>query len=643
MPVIMGTAGHIDHGKTTLIRALTGIDCDRLEEEKRRGITIELGFAFMDLPPEGHEEASRLGIVDVPGHERFVKNMVAGAAGIDFVLLVIAADEGVMPQTREHLEICSLLGIRHGLVALTKMDMVDEELVELVQEDVSSFLAGTFLEDAEVAPVSAQSGDGIEELRAKLAAFAAALPPRPRSDLFRMPIDRVFTMKGHGTVITGTMISGQLSVGEDVTLYPKGRSSKVRGLQSHGATAQTAPAGLRTAINLQGVDVDEVHRGETAARPGSLFPHTVWDVALDCLPSSLRALRHRTQVHFHHGSREILARLYFMEQDKLPPGESAICQVRFEEPMVGVYGDRVVVRAFSPLRTVAGGVLLNPLGRKIKRFSENVGLLKELDRAGKEGDWPQLARIHALLAGSEGVSFDALRILTNMESKALDKSLQELLGKQLLFLFDREERVFVARETVDALADAAVAKVLDIHKKDPMKQGLARGALGSTWGRKLKPKLQHFIIERLLKQGELVQEGELLRHKDHKVSLAADQQTLRQRILEAYQQGGVTPPNLKDVLAPLDISTREAQPVLQLLQEQGELVKIKEEMFYAKDALETVRSQVRDYLQAHEEMGPQEFREITGLTRKYAIPILEHLDKEKLTVRVGDKRRLRKR
>jgi len=643
MPVIMGTAGHIDHGKTTLIKALTGIDCDRLEEEKRRGITIELGFAFMDLPQSGQAQPSRLGIVDVPGHERFVKNMVAGAAGIDFVLLVIAADEGVMPQTREHLEICSLLGIKSGLVALTKMDMVDEELVELVQEDVSSFLAGTFLEDAEVVPVSAQSGLGVEELRQKLADFAAALPPKPRSDLFRMPVDRVFTMKGHGTVITGTMISGQLSVGEDLMLYPSTRLTKVRGLQSHGATVQTALAGLRTAINLQGVDVDEVHRGEAAARPGSLFPHTVWDVSLRCLASSPRPLKHRTQVHFHHGSREILARLYFMDRDKLAPGETAVCQVRFEEPMVGVYGDRVVVRAFSPLRTVAGGVLLNPLGRKVKRFSDTVALIADLEQAGDQGDWARLAHTQVALAGAGGASFDELRILTNMESKALDKTLQDLLGKQQAFLFDREERRYVSRETVDALAQAALDKVQDIHKKEPMKQGLSRGALASTWGRRLKPKLQHFVIERLLKLGELVSEGEVLRHKDHKVSLASDQATLRQRILDAYREGGVTPPNLKDVLEPLEVSAKEAQPVLQLLQEQGELVKIKEEMFYASAPLDEVRQKVRDYLLEHEEMGPQEFRELTALTRKYAIPLLEHLDKEKLTVRVGDKRRLRKR
>lgn len=645
MPVIMGTAGHIDHGKTTLIRTLTGIDCDRLEEEKRRGITIELGFAFMDLGGEGDE--ARLGIVDVPGHERFVKNMVAGAAGIDFVLLVIAADEGVMPQTREHLEICSLLGIKRGMVALTKLDMVDEEWLELVKEDVANFLQGTFLEDAAMVPVSAQSGEGMDELRQQLGEFAAALKPKRRIDLFRLPVDRIFTMKGYGTVVTGTMISGSISVGDEVFLYPQEHGSKVRGLQSHGSTVETAPAGRRTAVNLQGMEVADIERGNVVARPGTLFPHAVWDVELSCLKSSPRALRHRTQVHFHHGSRETLARLYFLDRDKLAPGEKAVCQVRFEEPMVGVHGDHVVVRAYSPLRTVAGGVLLNPLGRKVKRFSETVNSIASLNEEEVDGNVAEVEQrrvlTHLRLAGKEGLNFARLRILCNLETKGLEKALQDLLGKQQAFLFDREERWYVADATVETLAKGALDQVLAFHAKEPMKQGLSRAALASTWGRRLKPKLQHFILERLLKQGELVVEQEVLRHKDHKVSLAADQKTLRETILQAYLQGGVTPPNLKDVLEPLELSPREAQPVLTLLQKEGALVKIKEEMFYAKEALDTVRGQVVAYLQENEEMGPQEFREITSLSRKFAIPLLEHLDKEKLTVRVGDKRRLRKR
>ena len=531
MPIIMGTAGHIDHGKTTLIRALTGIDCDRLEEEKRRGITIELGFAFLDLG-EGPEQ--RLSIVDVPGHERFVKNMVAGAAGIDFVLLVIAADEGVMPQTREHLEICSLLGIRTGLVALTKTDMVDEEWLEMVTDDVVGFLQGTFLEGAPIIPVSSTTRQGLDRLTREITDLAGVLKPQRRTDLFRLPVDRAFTMKGYGSVITGTMISGSIGLGEDICIYPKGLETKVRGLQSHGQSVELAPAGRRTAVNLQGVDLDDLERGNVLARPGTMFPHDVWDLEVTCLSSSPRALKHRTEIHFHHGSRETLARLYFMDRDKLAPGEKAVCQARFTEPMVGAYGDRVVVRAFSPLRTVAGGVLLNPLGRKVKRFSETVGDIASL--AATEGDNLPLAQL--LLAGKEGCSFAQLRILTNLESKALEKALQNLSAKQLAFCFDREERVYVSGRTATELTESAMAHVLKFHDKEPMKLGMSRSALSSSWGRSLKPKLFHFVVERLLKQGDLMSDQEVLRHKDHEVSLGEDQETLREKFVQAYVQGG---------------------------------------------------------------------------------------------------------
>ena len=358
----MGTAGHIDHGKTSLVRALTGIDCDRLDEEKRRGITIELGFAFFPLP-----NGERMGVVDVPGHERFVRNMVAGAAGIDFVLLVIAADEGVMPQTREHLEICSLLGIRHGMVALTKIDMVDPELLELAREDVSAFLQGTFLESAPVFPVSSQTGEGLDALRNAIYEQNTILAPKRRSDLFRLPVDRVFTLKGHGTVVTGTLISGSAKVGDEVELLPGQRASRIRSIQTHGADVTEAAPGHRTSLNLHGLEVTDIERGDVVALPGSLFPATRWLVSLTCLSSSPRALRHRAEIHFHHGAKEVPARLYFYDRERLAPGETALVEVRFSTPLAGVFGDRCVIRAFSPLRTVAGGEALIPLDSAPRR------------------------------------------------------------------------------------------------------------------------------------------------------------------------------------------------------------------------------------------------------------------------------------
>lgn len=640
MAIILGTAGHIDHGKTTLVRALTGIDCDRLGEEKRRGITIELGFAYCDLP-----DGRRLGVVDVPGHEKFVKNMVAGASGIDLVMLVIAADEGVMPQTREHLEICTLLGIRHGCVALTKVDAVDEAWLELAREDVSAFLAGTFLEDAPIFPVSAVSGEGLDALRGWLAEQEKSLVPRRRSDLFRLPVDRVFTMKGHGTVVTGTMISGTIRVGEALTLYPDGQSTKARGVQSHGETVEEALAGKRTAINLHGLDVEDVNRGDVLARPGTLFPSTRWLVRLRCLSSSPRALRHRSEMHFHHGSREISARLYFLDRDRLAPGEEGLCEARFTEPMVGVFGDRCVVRAFSPLRTVAGGELLHPLPfaptrRDVDptRYPNRIARLLALP----EADEAERVRLHVELAGSHGVSQAELSVLTNLDSRRLDKTLQTLSGKEV-FCFDRDDKAYVSAGTVEALLARCLEQAAAFHRREPLKPGMARAALASGWGRRLSPRLIHFVIERLLRSGELVAEGEVLRLASHAVSLASDEAALRQSILDMYAKAGFTPPNFKEALEALGADSKQATGVFKLLSDEGVLVRIsKDGLYYHAPALEELKARMRTWFVDHDDLDPAGFRELSGgLSRKFTIALLEYFDKERITIRVGDKRQLR--
>jgi selenocysteine-specific elongation factor len=632
MPVIMGTAGHIDHGKTTLIKALTGIDCDRLKEEKKRGITIELGFAYLDLGSQ------RLGIIDVPGHEKFVKNMVSGATGIDFVVLVIAADEGVMPQTREHLEICSLLGIPTGLVALTKVDMVDEDWLGLVTEDVREVLSGTFLKDAPILPVSAHTGQGIPELRAEIERMAAELKPKRVNDLVRIPIDRVFTMRGHGTVITGTMVSGTLKLGQDVMVYPEGRPTKVRHLQVHGATSEQAEPGRRTAVNLHGLEVEDLERGQVVALPGTLFPSEAWDLELTCLKSTPKPIRHRTEVHFHHGSREILARVYFLDREKLEPGESALCQVRFPSPMVGVYGDRCVMRSFSPLRTIAGGKILNPTARRIKRFSAELERHKLLATANGE----ELVLLQLELAGPTGLSYPQIRVMTNIESRELEHILQTAGSRQKAFQYDREERIYILGALVEELASKALGQVAEFHRKNPMRQGVSRGELVSGWGRNLPPKLIHFILERLLKKGELVVEGEVLRLPGHRVSMASDQTKLKDAILGAYRQGGLTAPNLKDVLEGLGVTFKEAGPVFRVLQEAGQLVKVKEDMYFSGEAIAQLKEKVVAFYESNHDLSPVAFKDLTGLSRKYAIPLLEWLDKERITVRVGDVRKLRR-
>ncbi len=647
MPVVLGTAGHIDHGKTSLVKRLTGVDCDRLEEEKRRGITIELGFAQLGLP-----ENRRLSIIDVPGHERFVRNMVAGAAGIDFVMLVIAADEGVMPQTREHLEICSLLGIKSGLVALTKIDRVDADLLELAREDIRAFLQGTFLEDAPVFPVSAHTGEGIETLIAELARMEKALAPERRSDLFRLPVDRVFTMRGHGTVVTGTMISGSIAVGDEVVLQPSGKTSKVRGLQSHGETVQLAPAGRRTAVNLQGLEVADVQRGEVLSRPGVLFPSLRWIVRLSCLPSSPRALRHRGEAHFHHGTREVQARLYFFDRDKLQPGETALCEVRFAEPMCGVFGDACVVRSFSPLRTGAGGVLVHPLGVTLRKrspdYSRRLDLLASAaasaDVREEEGRAEaEEARALAMLelAGTDGVSFAALCLAVNLESRRLDKMLQNLSAKGRASCFDKEERVFVGGVAEQALAEACLAFFSAFHQENPMKPGLSRGAATSGWGKGLAPKLVHFVLERLVRQGKLVAAGDVLHLPGHRVTLASDQSALRSKILSAHAEAGTAPPNMKDVLESLGVNAKEAAPVLKIMQDAGELVRVAEGIWYEGAALAGILGKAQGWFADHDNLDLAGLKDITGLSRKYLIALLEYFDREKITVRVGDKRLLR--
>lgn len=638
----MGSAGHIDHGKTSLVRALTGTDCDRLEEEKRRGITIELGFAYLPLPEA--RGGGRLSIIDVPGHERFVKNMVAGAAGIDFVTLVIAADEGVMPQTREHLEICALLGIRRGLVALTKIDLVDAEWLALVSEDVKNFLKGTFLEDAPVFPVSAQTGQGLGALKEALYDLALSFNPARRGDLPRLPVDRVFTMRGHGTVVTGTLISGSFSLGEDVLLMPSGRQSKVRGLQSHGSPVEKAPAGYRTAVNLPGLEVEEVRKGEVLTRPGALRPASSWLALLECLASSPRALRNRTETHFHHQAREVQARLVFLDREKLAPGERALCRVRFSEPMVGVAGDRCVLRSFSPLRTVAGGGVVIPLDFELRKkdpaYARKLAILERL-AAGALGPDEAVPLILELY-GAEGVDFAGLCILGNLESSALEKALQLLGSRGQVFLVDKEERRYLGAAAVEALSAACLAWLEDFHKREPLRSGPGRSELVSGWGRGLAPRLAHFIIERLQKQGALAAEGEALRLPGHNVALAGGAESLRGGLLAAYAEGGMAPPNLKDVLADLGASPKEASPLLRLLTDGGELVKVTEDIYYSGPALEGIRQSVISWFAAHDNLDIAGLKELTGLSRKYLVALLEYFDKTRLTVRVGDKRILRK-
>jgi selenocysteine-specific elongation factor len=428
--IVMGTAGHVDHGKTALIKGLTGVDTDRLKEEKERGITIELGFASLTLP-----DGLVLGVVDVPGHERFVRNMVAGAAGIDLVAMVIAADEGVMPQTREHLQICNLLGIRKGLVALAKVDLVDQEWLALVQEDVREFLRGTFLEGAPIVPVSSLTGEGFPELRETIARVAGEVETEADAGLFRLPVDRVFTMKGFGTVVTGTLLSGQVRIGEEVEFAPTGLRTRVRGIQVHNRPQEVAEAGQRTAVNLQGVEKATIERGHVLAAPETLPASRRLDVSFRLLPGAARKLKNRTLIRLHTGTSEIMARVILLDRDDLEPGGEAYAQIVPEEPVTVVAGDRFVARSYSPVTTIGGGIILDPLPGKHKRFSEKI-LEAFHCLAGKES--PERVAVILARAGIAGIPEARLIVRTGIRRAELRKILEEMFSRQQAILVDRE-------------------------------------------------------------------------------------------------------------------------------------------------------------------------------------------------------------
>ena len=633
--IILGTAGHIDHGKTSLIKAVTGINTDRLKEEKLRGITIELGFASMDLPSGQH-----LGIVDVPGHEKFVKHMVAGATGIDIVALVIAADEGVMPQTREHMEICSLLGIKHGFVVLTKTDMVDEEWLELVQDDVKEFLKGTFLENSPIIPVSSVTGSGIPEFIKTLDELSALIPMRTSTGLFRLPVDRVFSMKGFGTVITGTLISGSIHIGDTVMIYPSGITSKVRGIQVHNQNMNVAEAGMRTAINFQGLEKSSVTRGEVLSTPDGLRPSFMIDVLVRYLDSNNKSAKNRTRIRFHTGTSEVLGILILLDKDELLPGETALAQIRLDSPVAVVKDDRFVIRSYSPIRTIGGGHILNPIPKKHKRFKPKViKLLKGVvDNIPEE-----IISSHADDSGYVGVSFADLKIMTNLPEKQLDNSIQGLLSKKTILCFDRENRIYIHNNGIEKLEKETLDYLSNYHKSNPLKAGMPKEELKSKFPFALGTKLFNLILNRMIKDKVIIQEENTVHLSSHTVSLKVDQADIRTKILDAYLKSGLTPPYFKELSGSFDIDSKQAKDVLILLVDEGLLLKVKEDLYFHAEAVNELKKRLVDYLKSHGEITTPQFKEMASVSRKYLIPLIEYFDSTNVTLRVGDSRKLRNR
>ncbi len=633
--IILGTAGHIDHGKTSLVRALTGIDTDRLKEEKERGITIELGFAHLDLPGGQH-----VGVVDVPGHEKFVKNMVAGATGIDIVAMVIAADEGVMPQTREHMEICTLLGVRHGLVALTKIDLVDEEMLELAQEDVTEFVRGSFLENAPILPVSAVSGQGLPELIAALDGLSREVPERPASSLFRLPVDRVFTMKGFGTVITGTLVSGRVQVGEPIMIYPTGITSKVRGIQVHNLSVNAAEAGQRTAVNFQGLDKESIDRGDVLSIPQGLKPSYMVDVQFRYLASNPRPIKNRTRVRFHTGTSEVLGNLILLEHDELAPGGETVAQLRLDQPVALVKGDHFVVRSYSPVRTTGGGRVLNPIPPKHKRFKPEIvaGLTSILAFSPE-----QLIGFHIEASGPAGVAFSDLRLMTSLTDKQLDAALQAMMSNRTAIQVDKEARTFIHRKCLEALIAETAEHLQGYHKAFPLKSGMLKEELKSKFPPEADIKVFNLVLNQMIKDATVLQEDKTVRLKRHKVSLAGDEASVRRKLIEVYTKSGLQPPFFRDVVETLKADPGQAKDVLNLLIEEGLIIRTKDDLFFHAEAIQDLRARLVRFLEQNGDINPSQFKELTGgASRKFLIPLFEYFDSKNVTLRVGDIRKLRR-
>ncbi len=632
--IILGTAGHIDHGKTSLIKALTGTDTDRLKEEKERGITIELGFAALDLPSGQH-----LGIVDVPGHEKFVKNMVAGATGIDIVVMVIAADEGVMPQTREHMEICTLLGVKHGMVAVTKIDMVDEEWLELALDDIADFVRGTFLEDAPVATVSSVTQEGIPEFVKTLDELAAKIPERPPSDLFRLPIDRVFTIKGFGTVITGTLISGQVQVGSTIMIYPSGITSKVRGIQVHNKSADEARAGMRTAINFQGLEKEAISRGQVLSKPNTLEASYMVDVSLHYLASNKKPIKNRTRVRLHTGTSEVLGNLIVLDREELAPGEDTVVQLRLDTPVALVKDDRFVIRSYSPISTIGGGKVLNPIPSKHKRFKPDaVERLKALGHQAPEA----IISFHVEASGYQGVSFAHLKIMTNLPDKQLENVLQGMLSQKILIQIDKENRIYIHNNCFEKLKNDTRRQLADYHKANPLKPGMPKEELKSKFPPLLTSKLFNLTLNQMIKEKEIAQEENIIRLASHAVSLGGKQADVKDKILKTYLAAGLEPPYFKEFAKSLDADAKRSREVLMHLVNEGIIVKVKEDLFFHSEAIANLKKKLVKFLGAQAEITTPQFKEMTAVSRKYVIPLAEYFDSTNVTLRVGDVRKLRK-
>ena len=627
MDIIVGTAGHIDHGKTSLVRALTGVDADRLPEEKKRGITIDIGFAELDL------EDVHIGFVDVPGHERFVKNMLAGAHGIDLVALVIAADEGVMPQTKEHFDICRLLETKAGLIVITKTDMVDDELLELVKAEAEELVAGSFLEGSPIVCVSAKTGEGVDEMKKVLRETALRVPSRSSETVMRLPVDRSFSMRGFGSVVTGTLVAGKINEGDELELLPLNQKVRVRGLQVHNSQTKQARAGQRTAVNLGGIESSQIERGMVLAPVSRLRTTQIIDAHIQVLKDASRPLKTRTRVRVHIGAVEALARVRVLEESgEIQPGSSGFAQIRLETPIVTIPNERFIIRSYSPSHTIAGGRVIDPFavkhrGRETKIVRERLNTLLSVDNAG-------VVSLFVETANENGLRRNDLAARTGWRDEVLDKAITE---SNII----NAEGIFLSQKAIEKLSQAVIQTIAEHHKREPLSRGMQRETLREKLFARAPVEVFRFVLDSLEK--EIISEKDVVRLASHSQELSPTDKALRDQLEEVYKQSALAPPTIDEAFEKVGCTgnrREHGRKIFQLLIDAGLLVRVTNDMFFYRTAIDNLILQLKHFADESKDrlIDVPAFKDIAGVSRKYAIPLLEYFDREHVTRRAGDKR-----
>lgn len=620
--VILGTAGHIDHGKSTLVKALTGIDPDRLKEEKERGITIDIGFADLSYP----ENDLTVGIVDVPGHEKLINNMLAGAGGIDMVLLVIAADEGIMPQSREHLAICNLLSIKSGLIAITKSDLAEKEWIDLVKDEIVGFVKGTFLENAPVIPVSSRTGSNLDLIKKEIRDLALNVSAKSSQGLFRLPVDRVFSLKGFGTVITGTALSGTVSVEDPLEILPALIRTKVRGLHSHNKSIKTAFAGQRVAINLQGVEKEDIIRGDVAVSPARFIPSKTLDAYLELL-KDVPVVKNKSLVHLYTGTSETVARIVLYENEELKSGARCYCQLRLQDAVVAMSGDRYIIRRFSPLETLGGGVILDPAPAR-RRRKDGIDDLKIIHA----GALPEKLSLKIAKAGSKGVSVNSLQGWIHDDLRNLEDAISYLKTNGEI---RQLEDLLIHKKAFDDLQHKILELLKSFHQKNPLKPGMPKEEVRTHL--KIESRLFNFLLASIQ---SVSAEKDIIKLREFRIALSSTEESNKSKIIELLDKGGFQPPLKNEISSSLKIDPKRLSDILNILSKEGSAVRISESLYLSTSSYGKMLEGLKAFFLDKPEISVAEFRDMLNTSRKYALPLLEHLDAQNITLRTGDVRKL---